>query len=163
MARTLCLLGSKAAGVKAIDGILANFRDSEALDKEAVRSRKDGFNAKFAIHPDQIAVINARFAPDAREIERARAIVAAFEAAGGAGTVQLDGVMLDMPAFSPSGTYVAAVNHTGSHDLIKYAFDPALNMVSGLTTLVGQGADANLNAICFQSVSPTLKSTEFSD
>jgi citrate lyase subunit beta/citryl-CoA lyase len=97
MARTLCLLGSKAAGVKAIDGILANFRDSEGLDKEAVRSRKDGFNAKFAIHPDQVAIINTRFAPDAREIERARAIVAAFEAAGGAGTVQLDGVMLDKP------------------------------------------------------------------
>jgi citrate lyase subunit beta/citryl-CoA lyase len=97
MARTLCLLGAKAAGVKAIDGILANFRDSEALDKESARARKDGFNAKFAIHPDQVAIINKRFAPDAREIERARAIVAAFEAAGGAGTVQLDGVMLDKP------------------------------------------------------------------
>jgi citrate lyase subunit beta/citryl-CoA lyase len=97
LARTLCLLGSKAAGVKAIDGILANFRDSEGLDKEALRSRKDGFNAKFAIHPDQVPIINNRFVPDAREIEHARAVVAAFEAAGGSGAVQLEGMMLDKP------------------------------------------------------------------
>ncbi|MBK8255356.1 MAG: hypothetical protein IPK82_22195 [Polyangiaceae bacterium] len=67
----------------------------------------------------------------------------------------LDGVFLDMPAFSPSGKLIAAVAHGGSHDLIKYNFDGATNMVSGLQTLVAMGADPNLNAICFPSVSPT--------
>lgn len=75
----------------------------------------------------------------------------------------LDGVLLDMPAFSPSGTYVAAVSHAAPHDLIKYAFDPATTMVSGLTKLADAGSDPNLNAICFPSVSPTLASNEFSD
>ncbi len=75
----------------------------------------------------------------------------------------LDGVMLDMPAFAPSGKEIAAVDHGGAHDLIKYAFDPALNMASGLTKLVDAGADPGLNAICFPSVSPTLVSNEFAD
>lgn len=70
----------------------------------------------------------------------------------------LDGVFLDMPAFAPSGKAIAAVDHGGAHDLVKYAFDPALNMASGMTKLVEAGADPGLNAICFPSVSPTLES-----
>ena len=75
----------------------------------------------------------------------------------------LDGVLLDMPAFAPSGKQIAAVDHGGVHDLIKYGFDPAINMASGLTKLVDAGSDPGLNAICFPSVSPTLTSNEFSD
>jgi citrate lyase subunit beta/citryl-CoA lyase len=97
LARSYCLLGAKAAGVQAIDGIHGNFRDSEALASEVRRSRQDGFNAKFAIHPDQVAVINNGFLPDEREVERARSIVAAFNASNGVGTTQLDGMMLDKP------------------------------------------------------------------
>ncbi len=70
----------------------------------------------------------------------------------------LDGVLLDMPAFAPSGKAIAALDH-GSHGLIKYAFDPATNMATGLTNLVEAGADPNLNAICFPSVAPTADST----
>ncbi len=75
----------------------------------------------------------------------------------------LDGVLLDMPAFSPSGKSVAAVSHASPQDLIKYSFDPATNMVSGLTKLADMGGDANLNAICFPSVSPTLEASGFVD
>jgi citrate lyase subunit beta/citryl-CoA lyase len=57
----------------------------------------DGFSGKFAIHPDQIAVINAGFRPDDAEIARARAIVAAFQSAEGVGTVQVNGIMVDKP------------------------------------------------------------------
>ncbi|MBB5696233.1 HpcH/HpaI aldolase/citrate lyase family protein [Muricoccus pecuniae] len=97
MARSLCLLGAKAAGVHAIDSILPNFRDAGALAQEVRRARQDGFNAKFAIHPDQVAVINAGFRPDADEIARAREIVAAFEASGGVGAFQVRGLMMDRP------------------------------------------------------------------
>ncbi|MGE4337293.1 MAG: CoA ester lyase [Pigmentiphaga sp.] len=96
-ARTLCLLGAKAAGAQAVDTIKSDFRDSEGLVAEVRRARQDGFTAKFAIHPDQLAAINAGFRPDAREVEQARAIVAAFQAAEGSGTVQVDGVMVDKP------------------------------------------------------------------
>jgi citrate lyase subunit beta / citryl-CoA lyase len=97
LARTLCLLGAKAARVHAIDTIFPNFRNAEALGAQTQRARRDGYTAKFAIHPDQVAVINNSFAPDAREIEHARSIVAAFKASDGRGAVQVDGMMLDKP------------------------------------------------------------------
>ena len=97
LARTLCLLGAKAARVHALDTIQANFRDHAALAAEVRRARQDGFTGKFAIHPDQVAAINAGFLPDEREIEHARAVVAAFEASDGRGAVQLNGMMLDKP------------------------------------------------------------------
>lgn len=75
----------------------------------------------------------------------------------------LDGVKLNMPSFAPAGNMIAAVSNTGAHDLIKYTFDPATNMVSGLAVLAAMGDDPNLNGICFPSVSPTLKSDEFTD
>jgi citrate lyase subunit beta/citryl-CoA lyase len=97
LARNLCLLGAKAAGVQAMDSVLPNFRDAEALRAEGRRARQDGFTAKFAIHPDQVEVINAGFHPDEREIDHARAVVAAFQQAGNAGTLQVDGKMVDKP------------------------------------------------------------------
>jgi citrate lyase subunit beta/citryl-CoA lyase len=51
----------------------------------------------LAIHPDQVAVINAAFMPREEEIAEARRIVAAFSAQPGAGALQLDGRMLDQP------------------------------------------------------------------
>ena len=51
----------------------------------------------LAIHPDQVPVINRAFSPSPVEIDRAERIVAAFAAAPDAGTIGLDGEMLDMP------------------------------------------------------------------
>jgi citrate lyase subunit beta/citryl-CoA lyase len=97
LARSLCLLGAAAAGVQAIDGVYPNFRNAEGLARAVAEARRDGFTAKLAIHPDQVAAINAAFSPTAAEIERAKRIVAAFEAAAGTGVTSLDGQMLDRP------------------------------------------------------------------
>ena len=97
LARSLCLIAASAAGVQAIDGVHADFRDAAGLSREVARARRDGFTAKLAIHPDQVPVINAAFSPTPAEIERARRIVAAFEAVPGAGVTSLDGQMLDRP------------------------------------------------------------------
>jgi citrate lyase subunit beta/citryl-CoA lyase len=113
LARTLCLLGAKASGVLAVDTIRANFRDAEGLVAEVRRARQDGFNAKFAIHPDQVATINAGFLPDEREIAHARAIIAAFEASGGAGAVQLNGMMLDKPHLTQAQQILEAAKRAG--------------------------------------------------
>ena len=59
LARNMCLLGARAAGVHAIDSVLSNFRDSDALRAEVRRARLDGFTATFAFHPVQIEAINA--------------------------------------------------------------------------------------------------------
>ena len=97
MARSLCLLGATAAGVAAIDTIWGNFRDADGLRQDATRARRAGFVGKIAIHPDQVAIINDAFTPDAADVARARRIVDAFEQAPGVGTLQLDGEMLDRP------------------------------------------------------------------
>ncbi len=97
LARALCLAGAAAAQVQAIDTITADFRNIAALGRETVESRRDGFTGKLAIHPTQVPVINEVFTPSAEAIAQARAVVAAFEAKPGTGTVGIDGVMYDRP------------------------------------------------------------------
>lgn len=96
-ARSLMLFGAHAAGVPAIETVYPAFRDLDGLAAYAARGRRDGFTGMMAIHPTQVPVINAAFTPDADELDRARRIVAAFEASPGAGALQLDGQMIDAP------------------------------------------------------------------
>ena len=97
LVRALCLAGAAAAAVTPIETIHGDFRDLEGLAKVAAKARRAGFRGMMAIHPDQIPVINRAFSPSEAEIERAERIVAAFAANPGAGTIGLDGAMLDMP------------------------------------------------------------------
>lgn len=95
--RALCLAGAAAAQVTPIETIHGDFRDLAGLEKVAARARRAGFRGMMAIHPDQVPVINRAFSPSEAEITRAERIVAAFAASPGAGTIGLDGAMLDMP------------------------------------------------------------------
>lgn len=97
LARSLCLAGAAAAGVQPVDGVFADFRDNEGLRAEAEAARREGFTGKLAIHPAQVAVINAAFTPSSEDIAAAQAIVAAFEAHPDAGTLSVDGKMVDRP------------------------------------------------------------------
>jgi len=67
------------------------------LRRETEEARRDGFTGKMAIHPAQVPVINEVFTPSAAAIAAARAVVAAFDANPGKGTVGIDGVMYDRP------------------------------------------------------------------
>lgn len=97
LARSLCLFGAAAAGVAAIDTLHADFRDEAGLAASARQARRDGFIGKLAIHPDQVAPINAAFTPSADEIAHAEAVVGLFAANPDAGALSLDGKMLDRP------------------------------------------------------------------
>lgn len=97
LARSLCLFGAAAAGVAPIETVYPAFRDLAGLGGYAARARRDGFTGMMAIHPDQVPVINAAFTPSEAEVAHARAVVAAFEAHPGAGTLALDGRMIDRP------------------------------------------------------------------
>jgi citrate lyase subunit beta/citryl-CoA lyase len=97
LARTMCLLAASAAGVPAFDGVCVDFRNNEALVREAQRACRDGFMGKLAIHPVQVEPINAAFSPQPHEVARAREVIAAFAAAPDAGVLSLDGQMLDRP------------------------------------------------------------------
>ncbi len=97
LARSLCLLAAAAAGVVAIDTIYTDFRDPEGLKAEALAARRSGFAAKMAIHPAQLAGINEAFSVSAAERHWAERVVAAFAANPDAGTLALDGRMIDKP------------------------------------------------------------------
>jgi citrate lyase subunit beta / citryl-CoA lyase len=97
LARSFCLLAAAAAGVAPIDTIFTDFRDESGLAAECAAARRAGFTAKMAIHPAQIAVINTAFTADDEERAWARKVVAVFAANPNAGTVALDGRMVDRP------------------------------------------------------------------
>jgi citrate lyase subunit beta/citryl-CoA lyase len=97
LARALCLLAASAAGVEPIDTIYTDFRDEAGLAAECAAANRSGFTGKMAIHPAQIAVINRAFTAGEDELAWARQVVALFDANPEAGTIALDGRMLDRP------------------------------------------------------------------
>jgi citrate lyase subunit beta/citryl-CoA lyase len=114
LARGLTLLAATAANVPALDAVYTNFRDPEGLRAEAAEAARDGFAGKVAIHPDQIGPINETFTPSDAEVAWARRVIAAFDAAPGAGAIALDGKMLDRPHYRTAHRVVAraSASHT---------------------------------------------------
>ncbi|MCC6926328.1 CoA ester lyase [Novosphingobium sp.] len=98
-ARTQTLLAAHARGAMAIDTLHADFADMKGLKRAAEEARADGFSGMLAIHPAQIEVINQAFTPSDEEVAEARAIVEAFKANPGSGTLQIDRRMIDMPHY----------------------------------------------------------------
>jgi len=113
LARSTCLLAAAALNVQAIDGVQADFRDSEGLKRESAAARRDGFTGKMAIHPDQVPIINSAFTPTTGEVEHAQRVVAAFAAAPDAGVTSLDGAMLDRPHLVQAQRILAAAERNG--------------------------------------------------
>ncbi len=97
LAGAMCLCAASAAGVPAIDTLYADFRNPAGLAAACALSRRRGFKGRIAIHPDQVGTINNAFTPSAAEREHAQRILDAFAAQPEAGTISLDGLMLDIP------------------------------------------------------------------
>ena len=97
LARSLCLLGAAAAGVIPIDTIYTDFKDEAWLLAECVAARRSGLSAKMALHPGQVPVINQAFAASQEELAWARKVVRAFAENPEAGTMAIDGKMIDKP------------------------------------------------------------------
>jgi citrate lyase subunit beta/citryl-CoA lyase len=107
MARSLTLLAAKATGVEAIDTVYPNFRDIGGLTQSSKASYREGFSGRFAIHPDQVDVINAAFSPSESDIAFAVRVVEAFDSDPDAGVVAVDGRMLDLPHLKQARTVLA--------------------------------------------------------
>lgn len=93
----LCLLAARANGLVIIDGVYNAFKDDEGLRAECVHGRDMGFDGKTLIHPAQLAIANACFAPSEDEIALARRQIAAFEEAQaqGQGVAVVDGKIVE--------------------------------------------------------------------
>ncbi len=97
MVRSMVLMAAHAAGVPAIETLYVDFRDEEGLAASCRAARGEGFAGRIAIHPAQVSAINQGFLPSEAEVAHARRVVQAFDDAQGAGTVGLDGKMIDIP------------------------------------------------------------------
>lgn len=109
LTRANTLTVSAAGGLQPVDSVFVDFRNEAGLRAECERGRQEGFTAKMAIHPAQIAVINECFTPSEEEIEHARRVIKAFEDAGDVGAVGLDGKMLDKPHLKQAAQVLARV------------------------------------------------------
>jgi citrate lyase subunit beta / citryl-CoA lyase len=98
----------RAANVVAVD-CPYTFSDAEGVERETRWARRLGYVAKSLVDPAHAAIINGVFTPGDDELRRARAIVSAFEAARerGGGRVELDGALVEMPAYSNAKRLIA--------------------------------------------------------
>lgn len=91
------VMSAKAHGLMAIDAPYGNFKDAGGLRRAAATACALGFDGKWAIHPDQLEIINAVFSPTPEDIDRARRVLQAYDAAKaeGRGAISVDGRMID--------------------------------------------------------------------
>ncbi len=95
--RQRVVIACRAAGIDAVDGPFGNFRDPDSYEREATRAMVLGCVGKWAIHPAQVEIAQRVFSPTEEEVERARKIVQAYDAAvaRGEGAAQVDDAMID--------------------------------------------------------------------
>ncbi len=108
-------LAAGEAGVFAYDTAFANVKDSAALKREAESARSLGYLGKSAIHPSQVAVINAAFRPGEEEIVHALRVLEGARAAQakGFGAWMVDGKMIDPPFVRRAESIVALARRLG--------------------------------------------------
>ena len=113
--RSLVPIAARAAEVGGLDSPFVRFRDPDALREDAQWARRMGYTGKFAIHPAQLEIINETFSPSAEEIEYARRVVEAWEAAeaAGRGSLALDGRMVDVPVVKRAQNLLALAGAIG--------------------------------------------------
>lgn len=94
----ICVAAARAHGCDIIDGVYNDLNDPVGFKAECEQGRDMGVDGKTLIHPNQIDICNATFAPAEAEIESARAIIAAFALPenAGKGAIQLNGKMVEL-------------------------------------------------------------------
>jgi citrate lyase subunit beta/citryl-CoA lyase len=113
-ARSTIAIAAAAAGVESIDIIWTDLSDIGGIAAEAAQARRLGYTGKAAIHPDQIAPINAAFSPSADEIAYASEVLAAYNAAvaEGTGAINYKGAFLEEPVIARARNILALADRT---------------------------------------------------
>lgn len=99
LARESIVVAARAAGIDALDTVYSDVNNEEQLVYEATLVKEMGFDGKSVINPRQIAPVHRVFAPQPKEIEKAKRIIAAIKEAEakGSGVISLNGKMVDKP------------------------------------------------------------------
>ncbi len=117
-ARSMVVNAARATGIQPIDSVFSDVSDMEALAKNVQQSKALGFDGMGCIHPRQIEVIHDNFAPEEKEIEKAKKIVIAFKEAEekGLGVVSLGSKMIDPPVVKRAEKTILMAIETGKLD-----------------------------------------------
>ena len=91
------MTAARAAGIDAIDAPYPAYQDPDGYRRSATHASLLGFDGKWAIHPDQIAIAHDVFSPTADEIDEARQAIEVYEEAeaDGVGAIGRDGKLVD--------------------------------------------------------------------
>eukprot|EP00516_Mucochytrium_quahogii_P013417 CAMPEP_0203795042 /NCGR_PEP_ID=MMETSP0100_2-20121128/6953_1 /ASSEMBLY_ACC=CAM_ASM_000210 /TAXON_ID=96639 /ORGANISM=" , Strain NY0313808BC1" /LENGTH=275 /DNA_ID=CAMNT_0050699393 /DNA_START=308 /DNA_END=1135 /DNA_ORIENTATION=+ len=94
----MCILAARANNVAVLDGVYVDIKDDDGFKKECIQGRDLGFDGKTLIHPKMIAVTNEVYSPRADEIEHAKQVVEAHEAAiaTGSGVATVNGKLVEV-------------------------------------------------------------------
>lgn len=115
--RAKIVYDARAAGLPGpIDGPCLTVRDQSAMELEARAALSLGHRGKVCIHPDQVAVANRVFAPDADEVAFARRLIAAFTEAEtqGSASITVEGVFVDYPIVEKAQALIRLAERSGS-------------------------------------------------
>jgi citrate lyase subunit beta/citryl-CoA lyase len=115
-ARSRVVVAACAARMQALDHVHPNIADLEGLRQAACDGKALGFSGKWAIHPQQVPVINQAYLPSAEEIDRAQRVVAAYEASlqTGVGAIAVDGLLVDEAVLKAAGRHLALASRAGT-------------------------------------------------
>src|SRR5918994_3743094 len=80
------VVAARAAGLRVLDGPVADYGDEEGLRRSCLIARSLGFDGKWCIHPAQIELVNEVFSPTEGELEWAKKVVAAYDEANAEGS-----------------------------------------------------------------------------
>jgi citrate lyase subunit beta/citryl-CoA lyase len=119
-ARSSLVVDSAAAGVRApFDVVHLDLDDLAGLERQARLARALGFGGKACIHPRQVDAVHRAFTPSAAEVEHAREVVAAFDAAAGRGAIAVRGRMVDLPVAAAARAMLARAARPRRPDATK--------------------------------------------
>lgn len=111
-ARQAVALAGRLAGIPVLDQVVTDFRDDARFAAEAAEARAIGYAGKLCIHPSQVPLANAAWTPTDEELDRARRLLAAYEAASknGLAAIDFEGQMVDEPLAAQARRVIAAVS-----------------------------------------------------
>ena len=96
-ARTQCLYAARATKSLPIDTVFRDFKNISMFKADCLKSKRDGFVGRLAIHPNQVDIINKTYAASETEIDLAKRIILAFQKKPNIGAIGIDGKMYDLP------------------------------------------------------------------
>jgi citrate lyase subunit beta/citryl-CoA lyase len=122
------IAAARAAGIDVIDNVTLQFRDLEQVKKDADYGAKMGFDGKWAIHPSHIDIINAAYTPSREELERALAIMDAYQKADedqGLGAIVYGDEMVDAATLRVEWKKIAVARRAGLVDAQNHLVEGA--------------------------------------